>query len=241
MKPRMVNVTALMAMIFASAGAHAALSSYHVLNIGGDAITAQDNEGNWYLASDGPLTDSFFTVGGSKSKQVINSQYAYLYNGFTLPLNGATQSNIDAFVFFGALGSNETISTGISILSANGDTATVDMSGWVADWNGIQNIPLGTGAWSAGYTNGVGNITCMAGSGCMPGSEYTLTYTATVPLGDPSGFGGTKYYLELHGGMCMECNYMVPTLQIPEVSTYSMMLAGLGLVGAAVFRRKQGV
>jgi hypothetical protein len=239
MKFTMTKIAALAAMTFASTGAHAVLTSSSILNIGGDAVTAQDTDGNWYVASDGPLQDSFFTMGGSKNKQSVNTQYAYLYNGFSLTLNGATQSNIDAFTFYGAFGSNETRGTGISILSASGDTATVDMSGWVVDWNGVQNIPMGTGAWSAGYTNGVGNITCDAGSGCAVGSAYTLKYTATVPLGEPSGFGGVKYYLELHGAMCLDCDYLVPTIPIPEASTYGMMMAGLGLVGLMARRRKQ--
>lgn len=141
-------------MAVASTGAHAVLSNFSALYIGGDALTARDADGNWYVASDGPMADSFFTMGGSMNKQLLNFQYAYLYNGFSLPLNGATQSNIDAFIFYGALGSNETRSTGISILSANGDTATVDMRGWVVEWNG-HSIPMGTGAWSPGYANGV--------------------------------------------------------------------------------------
>lgn len=103
------------------------------------------------------------------------------------------------------------------------------MSGWKVDWSSVTDIPMGTTAWSAGYSNGVANLTCAAGSGCAVGSAYTLKYTATVPAGDPSGFGNVKYYLELHGTVGA----------VPEASTYGMMLAGLGLVGFAVRRRKQ--
>lgn len=112
------------------------------------------------------------------------------------------------------------------------------MSNWKVDWNGILDIPMGNGAWSAGYTNGVGNLTCTAGSGCDFGSSYTLKYTATVPVGDPSGFGGVKYYLELHGTVCTpECEELIiPT--IPEASTYGMMLAGLGVIGIVTRRRR---
>jgi hypothetical protein len=95
------------------------------------------------------------------------------------------------------------------------------------DWNGSPNIPMGTTAWSTGYTSGVGNLSCTAGSGCAAGSAYTLKYTATVPVGDASGFGNVKYYVELHGTVAA----------VPEASTYGMMLAGLGLVGFAVRRR----
>jgi hypothetical protein len=62
------------------------------------------------------------------------------------------------------------------------------------------------------------------------GTAYTLDYTATVPAGDPSGFGGTQYALHLTG--------IVNAAPVPEASTYGMMLAGLGLVGFAARRRK---
>ena len=70
----------------------------------------------------------------------------------------------------------------------------------------------------------MGNLTCTAGSGCAVGSAYTLKYTATVP----DFWNPTPYYLELHGTVGA----------VPEASTYGMMLAGLGLVGAMARRRK---
>lgn len=233
---KMTKIAALAAMAFASAGAQAALSSINTLSIQNDAVTTYgvDPAGSptasasWYVSSDGALVDSFFTMGGSKAKTLVDGQFAYLYNGSALTLSGATQANLDTFTYYGAPGSNETLGTGISILSASGDTATVNMSGWKVDWGTVQDIPMGGQAWSTGYTSGVGNITCAAGSGCANGSAYTLKYTATVPAGDASGFGTVKYYLELHGTVGA----------VPEASTYGMMLAGLGLVGFAVRRRK---
>jgi hypothetical protein len=93
----------------------------------------------------------------------------------------------------------------------------------------------------------VGNLTCTAGSGCAVGSAYTLKYTATVPLGDPSGFGGVKYYLELHGCVGWECAFFESSsgvnpnwapAAIPEASTYGMMLSGLGVIGVMARRRR---
>ena len=184
---------------------------------------------NAYVSSNGPMLDSFFTMGGNKAPVNLSTQFAYLYNGADLTLTGATQSNIATWTYYDGTGSSYTSGTGISILSASGDTATVNMSGWKISWTVTMNIPLGDLAWSTGYTDGVGNITCAAGSGCAVGSAYTLTYTATVPFGDPTGFGGVKYYLELHGTVGA----------VPEASTYGMMLAGLGLVGVMARRRKQ--
>ena len=232
---KMTKIAALAAMAFASTGAHAVLTSSNTLSIDNDAAigkTSTTTAAVWTVTSNGPLADSFFTMGGAKVKQALDTQYAYLMNGAALTLSGATQSNIATFTYYGQPGDNKTAGTGISILSASGDTATVDMSGWKVDWSTTQNIPMSTGAWSVGYTNGVGNITCAAGSGCALGSAYTLKYTATVPTGDPSGFGDVKYYLELHGTVGQAA-------LVPEASTYGMMLAGLGLVGFAVRRRKQ--
>lgn len=122
------------------------------------------------------MLDSFFTMGGSKEKLLLGTQYSYLYNGAELTLTGATQSNIATWTYYDAPGSSKTTGNGISILSASGDTATVNMSGLKIEWNSIDAIPLGGLAWSAGYTSGVGNITCTTGSGCAVDSAYALTY-----------------------------------------------------------------
>lgn len=113
----------------------------------------------------------------------------------------------------------------------------LDFSGWRVTWNGIPVINMGSGSWE----------TCLAGNPCTSftdsfedgvanftwdgvlGSTYTITYHATVPEGDPSGFGGVQYELFLTGKV----------LPIPEAETWAMMLAGLGLVGGLVARRRK--
>lgn len=231
MKFALTRVAAAIGMVVATGSAQAILTSANTLSIQVDAVTTPaTTSAPAYVSSDGPMLDSFFTlVSVSKEKQSVDTQFSYLYNGAGLTLNGAPQSNIATFSWYGQPGSFETLGAGIGILSASGDTATVNMSGWKMDWSLNQDIPLGALAWSAGYTSGIGNIVCDAGSGCAIGSSYTLTYTATVPAGDPSSLGHVKYYLELHGTVGA----------VPEASTYGMMLAGLGLVGAAARRRKQ--
>ncbi len=235
MKFTMTRIAALAAMAITSPGAHAVLTSFNTLTIQNDAVTSvtATYSTSFYVSSNGPLLDSFFTMGGSTTKQVINSQFAYLDNGAALTLTGATQSNIATITSYGKPGSFETIGTGISILSASGDTAKVDMSGWVLDWDVLQDIPLGTGAWGyyapgVPYVNGVGNILCDTGSGCAVGSHYTLKYAAGVPTYDP-WLPYNPIYFELHGTVGA----------VPEASTYGMMLAGLGLVGAMARRRNR--
>jgi len=231
MKFTTTKIAASVALVISAGNAQAVLTGTNTLSIQADAVTGQTTSGNDFVSSDGPLVDSFFIAdgyGGSKTKDILGTQYAFLYNGTDLTLTGATQSNMATFRFYGAPGSLETLGTGISILSASGDTASLNMSGLKWLWNGVGPVPIGTGAWSSGYTNGVGNLTCAAGSGCAVGSAYTLQYTATIPAGDASGIGGTKFYYELHGTVGA----------VPEATTYGMMLAGLGLIGVAVRRRR---
>lgn len=228
MQFKLSTTAAALGLAVATGSAQAALSSNVPLTIFNDAVTSYTASGTAYVSSDGPRLDSFFTLGNtSQTKDAVELQFAYLYNGVSLSLNGTLQSNIATFSLFGQTGSFKTLGAGIGILSASGDTATLDMSGWTVDWYNQANVPAGEGAWSPGYTNGVGNLICDAGSGCAPGSSYTLKYTATFPPGDTFSLGGVPFYLELHGTVGA----------VPEASTYAMLLAGLGLVGAAARRR----
>jgi hypothetical protein len=145
------------------------------------------------------------------------------------PTAGDTNAITAPWSFFGSTGSDYT-TVGITGDTVNG----LNMSGWTVTWNGILSIPMGSGAWTpaaaiagmaAGpYTNGVGKFSWNG----VPGSTYTVDYLATVPLGEPSGFGGVKYALHLEG-----------VAAIPEASTCATMLAGLVLVGFVTRRRSQ--
>ncbi|HSH28862.1 MAG TPA: VPLPA-CTERM sorting domain-containing protein [Thiohalobacter sp.] len=133
--------------------------------------------------------------------------------------------NIDnPWGFFGNTGMHQTTSAA-SVLSASGNSATVDFSGWNVTWNGIASIPMGSGAW-AGNPEGVATITC--GVDCGDGDSYALDYSATVPLGDPSGFGGVAYAVHLEGS--------VSAVPVPA----AVWLFGSGLVGlVGVARRRK--
>ena len=149
------------------------------------------------------------------------------------PTAGDTNAITAPWSFFGNTGSD------YAIVAVTGDTVTgLNMSGWTVTWSGIPAIPMGTGAWTplnaatigmpAGpYTNGLAKFSWNG----IDGGAYTLDYTATVPLGDASGFGGVKYALHLQGNVAM----------VPEASTYGMMLAGLGMVGFMASRRRKSV
>jgi hypothetical protein len=134
--------------------------------------------------------------------------------------NHNTGNSIDRdWSFFSAWGAHFT--TGPLEVTWDGvsNTATVDMTGWSVAWNG-GIIDMGAGAPA---------VINLGGDG-LGGLNDTLDYNAVVPSG---GFAGVQYGLHLVGNATLA--------PVPEASTYGMMLAGLGLVGFAVRRRKQSI
>ena len=128
-----------------------------------------------------------------------------------------------AWNFFGNTGMHGTNSAS-TVLSAVGDTATLDFSGWTVDWNGGE-ISMG-----AGGSGGVATVNCAAASGCVAGSAFTMVYDATVPATDP-GFGGVAYQLTLVGTIGTQSAIPVPA---------AVWLFGSGLLGlVGVARRRK--
>ena len=99
-------------------------------------------------------------------------------------------------------------------ISADPAAGTIDMTGWTVTWNGIAAINMGTGP---------------LGSFTVSDSNYTVNYAATVPVGDPSGFGGVPYALHLEGRI-------VPAA-IPEPA--SLLLIGSGLLGLLALAKRK--
>ena len=133
-----------------------------------------------------------------------------------------------AWGFFGNTGMTQSTSA-TNILSDDGaGNVTIDFSGFGVTWNGIANIPMNSGAWD-GNAEGVAGLTCAVD--CAENDTFTLYYSATVPAGDPSNFGGVKYNYYLTGTIGAVAAVPVPA---------AVWLFGSGLVGlAGVARRRK--
>jgi len=113
--------------------------------------------------------------------------------------NGSENPAIDnPWVFFGSTGMHGALSPS-NVLTASGNTATIDFSGWSIAWNGLDSIPLGTGAWFESTMDGMAQITCAVD--CGDGDMYTLIYSATTVPDGSSSYGNTQYMLNLTGSI----------------------------------------
>ncbi|WP_372521448.1 VPLPA-CTERM sorting domain-containing protein [Sulfuricaulis sp.] len=149
-------------------------------------------------------------------------------------INGSESPAFDIWQFFGNTGLDYT-----TVPVTGSTTAGLNLSGWTVAWNGIQTIPMGNGPWQplnctalgcSGHTFTNGNAQFIWNG--TYGSTYSLNYAGTVPLNDPSGFGGVQYFLHLTG---------VVTAAPSEVPIpAAVWLFGSGLLGlAGVARRKK--
>jgi len=214
-----------LALMAATGAANAALVDGSTLSIdqgsfftmgGGTVVAAPGFDGQNIIGNQGLVLGTTQTPSGSHSGVV----------------DGTESPTVDnAWVFFGSTGMSGSESN-TNVLTASGNTATVDLSGWVVAWNGLDSasgvptVPMGAGAWFGSTTDGVAQVTC--GVDCGDGDTYTLVYSATVPAGDPSNFGTTKYLLNLTG--------TISAVPVPA----AVWLFGSGLVGlAGVARRRK--
>lgn len=177
--------------------AEAALPSGTILTITlGDGTCAAG--GTWPNCNYGAnvvTTGSFFTMDGnfgavveSDAGIVLDSSQPYDGNAISSvnAYDGSGTNIVKPWLFFSNTGTNFSDPPGITVVS---DTE-IDMSGWRVGWGEVPNINMGSGS------NAV--MACSGGS-CDDGDTYILDYSATVPPGDPSGFGGVLYALHLEG------------------------------------------
>ncbi len=118
--------------------------------------------------------------------------FDHVHLGVKQPASVAMPDIDEPWKFFGNLGVDQTTKPITILTDDKKGNVTLDFSGWDVSWNNIPSIPLNNG-----LDNGIATLTCA--KDCSVGDSYTLIYHATVPPGDPSGFGGVHYILHLIG------------------------------------------
>ncbi|MHB8453977.1 MAG: hypothetical protein ACYDDO_04605 [Acidiferrobacterales bacterium] len=145
--------------------------------------------------------------------------------------DGSENPGVDKpWEFFGNTGMDFlTVPTSVLSVSGTGPYLyTLDFSGWRVTWNAIPSINMGTNAWQPlncgpifctgqTFANGVANLTWSG----VSGQSFGLTYSATVPAGDPSGFGGVHYYVYLTG------NVIVPGALVSDTGAVTAGVTGI--------------
>lgn len=140
------------------------------------------------------------------------------------PPDGTESPGIDEPMrFFETTTLHQTTSP-VTVLSASGNTATLDFSGWEWVWH-FYSHGTATGAWD-GNSDGVAEVVCAVD--CGHGDTYVLNYSGVMESGTGSGIGGERYQLHLEG--------TISAVPLPA----TVWLFGSGLLGMwGVARRKQ--
>lgn len=218
----------LFALAIGSVGIMGAMSAHAVALNTGDILTITPGTGTVTPISFTPTGGSYFYMLGAGGALVNPGSAAGVVIGQTQAVG-----EISNWTFSGAAGQDYTTK------GVTGDTTTgLDFTGWYVSYNGAA-IPMGAGAWNSpdlssldyvpnGNTFNEGKAN-FAWDGTY-GHTYKLTYHGTVPS-NVQGFANIQYDLNLTGTV-------MAAPPVPEASTYGMMLAGLGLVGFAVRRRR---
>lgn len=143
---------------------------------------------------------------------------------------------------------------------SNGGVIDVSAAGAPLDWTtgfiyaGSPFQPYNTGAISADITDGVLTVSSLPFAGYYVGADFVFNMTPTsVTVYDLVETSANNYNYRLgfnhmitetddpsytYVGMTAYWILEGTMTTVPEASTYGMMLAGLGLVGAAVRRRR---
>jgi len=167
----------------------------------------------WYTALRAPGSTDIPGPNGTLNFDVVNT--------LTLGVGGGSHNSgnmIDRDAsFLGEWVAHSTTGALEITWDGSSNTATVNMSDWRWSFNG-QTYNLGAGAPAQ-----LNNQNGIWGDG-----DDTLDYAAIFETG--TGFAGVQYGMHMQGSASLT--------PVPEASSYGMMLAGLGLVGFAVRRRK---
>lgn len=178
-------------------------------------VTVGAFTGDWTIpiaAGDVPIlfieSGSYFTMelsagnpvrvnlsGGADSGLVLGAQQ-FAGGSHTGAPTGNEVTGIDQpWSFFSNTGMHYTNNGGIGV---NTDGTLNFNNRWFVTWNSLPAINMGGSAQDDQAIRGRASIACTPAP-CANGSAYVVNYSAHVPLGDPSGFGGVPYGLRLVG------------------------------------------
>jgi len=215
-------------------GEKTAIASHNGIHIGFTSTATGSHTGSPFGAANNYTGTNLVQVG---MDTLGNPIYMTNGSGGLVTMTTTEHPGVDEpWGFFGNTGMDY-LTKAVTVTNdfSNGTKKNLDFSGWTVTWNGIPAIPMNSGAWGTGtsYGNGTARIICAGPSAnsCSTSSTFTLDYYATVPVGDPSGFGGVQYQLHMTG-------HVDPAAVVPVPA--AVWLFGSGLVGmAAVARRKK--
>lgn len=226
MKLTMTKLAAGLVMTAAATGAQAVAVSSMTLSGAAFCMDAPGSTNTSCMATGTGGNVGTATVTGVDSSYNLVSGYhgAGTFNG------GANPASIIDMMFFGGAVNTYTAASNLGTVNnapgsipggpvptadVSGSAITVDLSSWFANYNGTdfnQGSPSVVGTWNSG-TN-----------------DFTVRWTSTIIGGSFNNFVGT---------WTLQGTALAAAAPIPEASTYGMMLAGLGLVGAMVTRRRK--
>lgn len=224
MKFTMTKIAAALLLGVAASGAQAVtVTSLTIEEIGAaSSIASADasaSAGVFYFGNE--AGDGALAVGGKAWSSAGSTDGAMI-------TNGVAQGN-DAFTLGFTYGGPfpfkpNTSNGGVTASWTGVDGAgqiTIDLSGFGGQWSATGiNYPLFPDAGTL-----VSNVETVGGT-----TYYTLDWSHVITAAEDPDFAGQRADWHMEGVMA--------TAPIPEASTYGMMLAGLGLVGFAVRRRK---
>lgn len=224
MKLVMTKIAAASMLVAAASSAHAlVVTDLTIAEIGGVAgvtmasATASTGGGKFYFgveAGDGasPIGAKSWVSAGSTDGKMITNGVPQGNNAFT-----------PGFTYGGPFQFSPNTTNGGVVASWTGmDGAgqiTINLSGFGGEWAATsKNYPLFPDAGTL-----VSNVQTVGGT-----TYYTLDWSHVITAAEDADFAGQRADWHMEGVMA-----------VPEASTYGMMLAGLGLVGGMVARRRK--
>lgn len=122
---------------------------------------------------------------------------------------GTETPSIDLpWCFFGNTGMFQTTGVPVTVAQDSGTTKLLDFSGFGVTWNAIPNIPLGGDPSNFPGDTGLAMLTCNP-SDCSDLTNFTLDYSAHVPVGDLSGFGGVHFFYHLESPATLPLHFSI--------------------------------